>query len=321
MGNQAVAASAPYARRPPSPPQIVIPPLFLNRRLNGQPSVVIAPSYENVDPGALSKQDLAIITGNSTEFVATNMANDWKYEQRRQAQHILDFLYLGPSGVIRDREYLKREGVSMIIVARDSRLVTRELRTLTAARDELGIEAAYVDIPGREHTVGKFPDVVRLINDHLLSVYHGQMQGKHDDGQMLLDAADFKRGKVLVTCESGNSLSAVLVAAYIMAVFGKDVPTTVQFINIQRFCVCFDEDLKRSLVTWSDILHAQAAVGRSQLSSHQGANTTTNKKRGLNTSGAEDEYGLDTDMADDNRDEERFSGRAGFAPFRDVPQP
>ena len=280
---------------------------------------MLVPSYENVDPSSLSKEDLAIITGNTKEFVATNLANNWRYEQRREAQSILDFLYLGPTAVIRDRDYLRKEGITMILVARDSRMATRNLLTLDVARDELGIEPGYVNIEGRAQFVSKFPEVVRHINNHLLSIYHGQIQGKDESGQMMLDTSGFRRGKVLIACESGNSLSAVLVTAYLMAMFGKDVPSTIQFVHIQRFCVCFDEDLKRLLQTWGDILRAQASVGRAHLDDQSGS-TPTKNKRGLHDF-VETEDGEDMDMGDNSWDQERFAGRGTFAPFVDVPEP
>ena len=126
-----------------------------------------------------------------------------------------------------------------------------------------------------------------------------------------VDPSNFHRGKVLITCETGNDRSAALAAAYIMAVFGKDMITAVQFISIQRFCCTFDEDIKRKLQSWEDILRA-----RSQVASH--ATTPQNAmhtKRHIEDCSNEE----DVDVRDSfTLDHDRFEGRGAFVPFVDM---
>ncbi|KAH7134609.1 hypothetical protein B0J13DRAFT_625823 [Dactylonectria estremocensis] len=274
------------------------------------------PSYADVDPSQLTSRDLDIITQNAKQ-VATDRAADWSYEQRREAQPLLDFLYLGPNSVVRDQAFLQREGITMLLVARDARMANTPLISVEKASHALGLQVHYVDIEGPHHMVSAFPGIICAINDHLLAVYHSQRQ--NEDGCIIADSSTFRRGKVLITCETGNDRSAAIAAAYIMAIFGKGMVTTLQFICIQRFCCCFDEDVKRKLQSWEDILRA-----RSQVASSSRETATLAFGPPLNTSHAKrqiDEF-MDMDRSDytantDEADRDRFEGRIAFIPFVD----
>lgn len=311
--------SAPYSYRAPSPPFIHIPVPQLGNAQNE--SINFMPSFESVDSTQLSSSDLVIITQNAKQ-IAVDRASVWLYEQRREAQPILDFLYLGPNSVVRDHAFLQREGITMVIVARDSRMPTQRLRSVDKVAEALGIATSYVDVEGPHQLIQSFPAAIRLINDHLLGIYHSQAQGKNEHGQILVEASNFRRGKVLLTCETGNDRSAAIVGAYIMAIFGKDMVTALQFISVQRFCCGFDEDLKRVLQTWDDILQARSAVAQ-DARSHVGTQIT------LTVNGKPSKRGLDNMMDVDGHsdagadaheltpDEERFQARRAFTPFQD----
>ena len=314
--NNNVAPSAPYTRRPPSPPQLHVPVLYQARKTGNGAQFVLAPSYENVDPSQLTTEDLAIITRNETKLVAPNMAGNWLYEQRRQAQRILDFLYIGPNAVVRDLAFLEREAVTMIIVARDSRLAGRNLLSVDNATRALGIVGRYVDVGSPQELIHGFPKNIRDINDHLVSVYH--KNSRDENGRVLLDPSSVVRGKVLVTCESGNELSPAIVAAYIMSVFGQDMASALQFISVQRFCVCFDEGMKRLLLSWEDILRARALVAKSRTPVSGQLATASKGKRGLDQLRDEQEG---VDSSGDAMDCDRFHGRDAFVPFVDLPKP
>ncbi|KAK5636097.1 hypothetical protein RRF57_011809 [Xylaria bambusicola] len=113
--HHAAKPAAPYTRQTPNLPPVIPPPT------NWTTPMKIVPSYDNVDPSSLSKEDLAIITQNGLEQVAQDSAAHWTYESRRVAQPILDYLYLGPSNVLKNRKWLQDEGVTMILAARDSK--------------------------------------------------------------------------------------------------------------------------------------------------------------------------------------------------------
>ncbi|KAM5342332.1 hypothetical protein ACJ41O_013298 [Fusarium nematophilum] len=297
------APSAPYSLRAPSPPFIHIPPT--GHATGGDSVPGLMPSYENVDPSQLTARDVEIITQNATQ-IATDRAADWSYEQRREAQQVLDFLYLGPNSVVRDHAFLQREGITMILVARDARMAGMKLNSVEKAAQALGLAVHYVDVEGHHQLISRFPDTVRAINDHLLAVYHSQAQGRGHDGSLVVEQGSFRRGKVLIACETGNDRSAAIAAAYIMAVFGKDMVTTIQFICIQRFCCCFDEDVKRKLQSWEDILRARAQVA-----------AATTHCEGHVKRRIDDFMDADT-TCQSAQDQDRFQGRAAFAPFVDI---
>ncbi|QPC63246.1 hypothetical protein HYE67_005477 [Fusarium culmorum] len=298
--------SAPYSRRAPSPPFIYIPTTGTCGSVN-TPNLL--PSFENVDPSQLTLQDVMIITGN-VRHIATDCTMDWSYEKRREAQQLVDFLYLGPNIAAKDHDYLRREGITMILVARDARMAGTRLNTIEKAAETLGITLQYIDLEGYENLIQTFSQVVRTVNDHLLSIYHRQAEEITQDGSMKVNPNNFTRGKVLMTCETGNDRSAALAAAYIMVVFGMDMITVLQFINISRFCCVFDEDAKRKLQSWEDLIRARAQVTR-QAEMPQNA---LHAKRQI-----DDHYeDPESDMKDITTDRDRFEGRRAFAPFFDM---
>ncbi len=180
---------------------------------------------------------------------------------------------------------------------------------LTRASEALGLQVYYVNIDGLHQLIHCLPEVTRELNNHLLQVCQGNQAFAAGGG---------RHGKILVTCDTGNDRSAAVVCAYIMTLFGNDMLTTLQFVSIQRFCCTFDEDIKRMLQTYGDILRAKAAVAADQRSIRQYnlPSTTQNTKRGFEST-------LDVDMdsaevGDLNADLLRFNGRKSFAPFADV---
>ncbi|KAK3324682.1 FMI2 protein [Cercophora scortea] len=265
-----VGATAPYARHPPNAPYIHIPSIGND----GKTSMSIVPSFENVESSELTKEDLNIITHGKTQ-IASDRTTTWVYEARRTAQPVLDFLYLGPSSVARDRDFLIRAGITMILVARDTRMAARFMNVQRTA-EALHIVTDAIDSSGPHELIRAIPSAIQKINGHLLDVYRSQVV--HDpelgSGKAAIDSASFKRGKVLVCCESGNDRSALLVAAYLMDVFGLDLVHAVQFLGLQRFCVNLDDEAKNLLRSYEDILTAKRDVSRARCGLAKGCDDT-----------------------------------------------
>ncbi|KLU81938.1 hypothetical protein MAPG_01018 [Magnaporthiopsis poae ATCC 64411] len=347
-----ISPAGPFVTRPPSPPCIAIPAIMSSNHF------AIVPSYENVDPTMLGADDLRIITQNRAHM-ATDGTTNWDYDMRRKAQSILDFLYLGPWGVAKDRDFVKRERITMLLAVRDSRIA--EIRGMSVERTakELGIVADHVDVSSNQELIRVFPAVTRKINDHMLDIYRSQAavpapataspapasasapastsesalattpaDAVVAPGHIAIDKDRFRRGKVLVFCESGNNRSAAVVAAYIMTVFGVNIVRAVQFVNRQRFCTSFDEDTKFWLRAYQDILEARRAVAKHdrQVAAAPGPQLArdTPSKRSIQetydeTSDAEmGDSGPDSGlMASNNHDRERYIDREFFVPFID----
>lgn len=301
LGNNVIPA-AHYSSRPPSPPYIHIPSIGLQ----DNNYVTIVPSFGNIDSSLLTKDDLDIITGGKTQ-IAFDTASEWQYEGRRTAQPILDFLYLGPAQVVRDEEFLRNKGITMVLAIFDARMALN-FAVIEKRTAPLGIVAEKVLINLRSG-VGKFEMATKIINDHLLDVYRSQavqVGEGGDSGQMAIDKdAKFKRGKVLVCCETGNERSASICAAYLMALFGVSHVAAMQFVGIQRFCANFDDETKNALRTYDEILSAKRDVGRSA--------TVSKPKRQI-----EDTMDISDGEGVVEIDEERYVSRV-FTPFVDRP--
>ncbi|KAI3332213.1 phosphatases II [Xylariaceae sp. AK1471] len=312
---------APYTTRPPSPPPVIVTPATSNWVI----PMKVVPTYDNVDPASLSQRDLAIITQNGREQVAHDSAVNWTYESRRVAQPILDYLYLGPSTVVRNRQWLQEQGITMLLAARDTAQASLNLMAVDKVAQELGIEARYVDVSGCHELIRAFPSAIEMINDHMLRVYREQAVDAADvhvqSGEMAIDKAKFRRGKVLVFCETGNDRSASIVTAYLMAVLGTSTVEACQFINFKRFCVSMDEDLKQTLRSYEDILLAQREVHQHELRSDSNSMPKNAKRRIYETLDGTTDDGSGSGMTGVDKyqlsDQDRFLGRDNFAPFVD----
>jgi len=297
-----VMAAAPYSTRPPSPPYIHVPSIGIQ----DANYLTIVPSFGNIDSTLLTKDDLDIITGGKSQ-IAFDKTCEWQYEGRRTAQPILDFLYLGPAQVVRDEEFLRSKGITMVLAIFDSRMAVN-FTVIEKRTAPLGIAAEKVLIDSRFDLVGKFKTTIKIINDHLLDVYRAQAvqvgEGEHN-GKMAIDKGKFKRGKVLVCCETGNERSAGICAAYLMAVFGVGHIEAMQFVGLQRFCANFDDDLKNAMRTYDEIVSANRDVSRS--------GTVSQPKRHI-----EDTMDISDDEKASEMDDERYVSR-GFTPFVDRP--
>ena len=243
---------------------------------------------------------LAKVTYNN--FLKSNAMLEWKYEERRKAQQVLPFLYLGPSSAAKDKAFLEREGITMVLAVRNT--LSAQARLLgSRVAQEMGIHTEAVDVAGNQELIAAFPRGIELINQHLSQVY------KMQEGIV----GSERMGKVLIFCESGNERSASMVVAYVMAMYSKDLITAVQIVQAQRFAVAFDDGMRNLLCTYESILRAKRDVMKVGIGGMNGGGAAGKGKRAL----ARDDE--DEDMVDfggvEASDVERFLGREARAPF------
>lgn len=310
---QLAPRTANYSLHTPSAPHIHIP---------APPDNLVLPAYEGVGGEHLTEDDLKTIT--QVPYVVTDQSSQWTYDMRRSAQPILPFIYLGPSSAAKDRDLIQREGITMLLAVRDGRSAQAFLLNRDKVANELGIESASVDVTGPQELIAAFPRAIKTINDHLLSVYRRQAltDPNHNDGHITINQGTFKRGKVLVFCESGNERSACVVAAYMMAMYGMDLVNAILMMQLQRFCVALDDPMKHLLQSYQEILQAGRDVGKARRDTHaslQGGEASSPiqakkaDKRHIEETLDED---MDVDM-EGQMDKQRFEGRDGFVPFYD----
>ncbi|KAL2165079.1 hypothetical protein VTH06DRAFT_375 [Thermothelomyces fergusii] len=306
----AVFPTAPYSSRPPSPPPIHVPPPMHSSLGLGNSGHDGNGAGSQREDGANEAGDVLMTIHPSPSAAARDGSSDWVYESRRQAQQVLSFLYLGPASAVKDRAFLQREGITMVLCARDARFAARDGEGMLVggarrAVEGLGVEVEGIDVADGRALVGAFPVAAARVNRHLL--------------------ARAPAGRVLVVCETGNDRSAAVVAAYLMAMYGLDTVQAAQFLQLRRFCVALGDDLRFPLQTYADILRARGDQGGQQEEQQQHglgqpgeAGTrppgTAAKRRIEQAMGDADdggEAGMSMEM-----DGERYEGRS-FAPFVD----
>lgn len=318
-----------WSYRVPSPPRVMVPPPMLNA--NGIPDlqVVQDQTFDFESSGFANAEFLKKVTyGN---FVTANNMLEWKYEQRRMAQQILPFLYLGPMSAAKDQAFLQREGITMVLVVRN--IMSAQANLLgTKAAAELGLHAGMIDVAGNQELIAAFPKAIELINLHLSTMYQREQARTALVAASTQDYRNPAPGKVLVFCETGNERSAALVTAYIMAMYAVDLVKAIQIVQAQRFAVSFDDSMRNLLSTYEIMLQAKRDVVQANidgvksggsiesLSLHDRSIIGAGKpaKRRLDVAYNEN-LDMDVDAEDEHTDLGRFDGRVGSAPFQDWP--
>lgn len=228
----------------------------------------------------------------------------WKYNERHSAQSILPFLYLGPASVARDSAYIKDKNITMAIVVRSAQSARTQPKWLDPSRFQscANIQTATFDIDGPYDLIRRIKPMLKTMTDHLQSLTTAsQLNTVNDVG-----------GRILVFCENGNDRSPVLVAAYIMLVYGISWHESLNFIHAFRFSVSLNGGLNDMLRTWQGILQAESDTAT--FPSKNGTSTSTcNAPRKVKRS-IEDAYDSDETMTEDIE----VATRPGVEPFADV---
>lgn len=259
-------------------------------------------------------------------YVAYNQTKEWSYYNRRRAQEILPYLFLGPA-MSKTPEFFRENEITLLLAVRDLAQANADLLGPGKVATELGIEYQAVDVLNPQELIKAFPKVNRIINDHLLRVYREQ---KKNNPESLVAERDSKgriidkvKGKVLVYCETGNERSPTVVAAYLMSMYGLGVIHAAQFVASQRFCVAINDAALTLLVNFHDILQAKrdvlssAVIPMPFIPGRWGENVYSRYQLPAeNGKRVHNETIEDADMAEAADDAERFNGR-NSAPFAD----
>lgn len=233
----------------PSPPHIRVPLPTCNKlgipdlRIDQDPSTFDRTGFGNIE---------FIKTVRTDNIIRDDNYKDWKYEQRRAAQEVLPFLWLGPVAAARDTNFLQSHQITMVLAMRNIQPGSA-IRLMSKAALQLGIDSRAVDVAGNHEVIPALQRGIEIINTHV-SELHKKQQA---ETSIPINIGVSPPGKVLVYCESGNELSAILVAAYLMAIYSVDLIKAIQVIQAQRFCAPFDDASKFLLRTFGDILQAK----------------------------------------------------------------
>lgn len=299
-----------WSYRVPSPPHIRVPPPTCNKL--GIPDLRIDQDPSNFDRTGFRNTEF-LKTVSTENIIRDNNYKDWKYEQRRTAQEVLPFLWLGPVAAARDTSFLQSHQITMVLAIRNIQSGDA-IRLRSKAALQLGIEAKAIDVAGNHELISALLSGIEMINTHVSDLYKKWQA----ETSFPSNTSVSPPGKVLVYCESGNELSAILVAAYLMAIYSIDLVKAIQVIQAQRFCAPFDDASKFLLRTFGDILQAQRDLllattgaphkGTSGDRTHSVAIKAKGSKRNLDKMYNEEEDG--------EMDIEWDETRKGYAPFQ-----
>lgn len=280
-----------YTYRVPTPPRIVVPPPALDN--NAYPDFTLSTLSNAREPQV-----------KYTNLVTQNALIDWTYTKRREAQMILPYLFLGPMSAARDPQFLQNSGMTIVIgIRHKTSSSSNAMNSFPALRPaiDLNLETHAIDLISNQELIASFPVINNLISSHLNS--QKKKLAFQNSYTSLTPTHPVPEPKVLLFCESGNERSAGACAAYLMAAHADvDHVRAMQLVQAQRFCVCFNEEMKRLLQGYWDILCAGRQCGGA------GVVGARKSKRGLEM---EDET-----IANAENDVARFEGR-NFAPFLD----
>ncbi|KAL4752428.1 hypothetical protein BDW72DRAFT_171249 [Aspergillus terricola var. indicus] len=237
------------------------------------------PEGEFVSPGFFQYIDPSIFTLPRSEV-------EWTYNMRRTAQRMLPFLYLGPWNALSNKQWLRDEGISLLLGVRDQRLAQSRLFSGQKAAADVGIEADSFDIVDGQDLIARLPQTIRRINDHIYP-------------SVGLAAGAPTAKKVLVFCETGNGLSALVVVAYCMVMLNMSLGQAMNFIHSQRFCIDMEDGLRPMLLAFEGLLEAKRDVEKANKAA--GANLlltapamTLSKKRSFADHEEDDKMGNDS---------------------------
>ena len=297
------------AFRMPTPPHMHVPPPLTNKQ--------VMATYErnhigvirgSVDPAS----DVSFL--NQIDLpgaIRIQQMLEWKYEHRRKAQMILPFLHLGPAQAAKDVNFLRTEGITMVLAIRHrSMFPAPQLRGTLRVAEEQGIDTYAVDVLSNQELIAAFPIATEVINRHLVNVRNRSLpQNAFQNMDSSLQQPAM--GKVLVVCESGNERSAAVCIAYMMDMVEEfDGVTAAQFCQAQRFCINIDDSMKGILGTYWDILQAKRMVEASGL----GHNAQQLPQTGALVNGGK----RSIDRAYEFEEEMETDEGREFTPFRDM---
>ncbi|OAL32172.1 hypothetical protein AYO20_07940 [Fonsecaea nubica] len=290
-------------------PKVYVPPPTLEYH-DGKPSfrVLVTPftqhSTQYGNPDFLT----ALVTSHQLDLTHSMLI--WQYEMRRSAQYILPFLLLGPSSSAKDPVFVKQTGITLLVAVRSTRSLLTRPTFLDPARfpSSSGLATLTLDFDHPSNFIPLVKSTVRAINDHLeMSCARTPIQDIND-----------VRGKVLVFCESGNDRSPLLVAAYLMIVYGVDAISAIHIIQSQRFCISLTDETKNVLLDLQAITRAERQVSGSSA----GALTDGVKERVppriLGKRSLDDFYDPNENMNPGSEHTDCTQVREGVAPFVDV---
>jgi serine/threonine/tyrosine-interacting protein len=287
----------------PEQPRVDMPHVY--RRGSAQ-QLIVGPPVHNPDPTVnvdfLKQTDYGLV--EPLEF------STWGYDLRRQGQSILPFLFVAPMSTCKEVDFLTKHGITLLVGIHPREGASIFTAGVSRVARERGLEHHVVSYDHSALLIQSFSHANFLINSHLAKLK--------------------EQGRVVVYCHSGNEKSPTFIAAYLMETFKgmASAESAMSVVLTRRFCVHFDEEARRMLKAYEDILSARNQVlgttmgvrGREKYRAGDvSSNIETDPKlEALRTRYLKRERDGFLHNVDDAQwmDKERFAGRV-FVPFKD----
>ena len=286
------------------PPNTILEPADFNNddgilRLRCHPFALHSSTYGNPD----LLRTISALPLPQVSYTASK--HGWDYKKRHEAQAILPFLYLGQSTNARDANYLRNNGITMVIAVRSAQSARARPKGLNPAQFPscAGLETTTFDVDSPYDVITRIKPVLEMMTNHL---------ERRTDG-IVIRGLDNVGGRILVFCETGNERSPVLVAAYLMLLYGISWSESLNYIMAHRFSVCLSSGMNEMLKTWEGMLQAESQIAAAVHNNNGSVSSTelkTNNK--MNKRSIDDAYDSDETMTD----EHEVGLRPGIAPFR-----
>jgi serine/threonine/tyrosine-interacting protein len=311
-------ASQPYVQNRLEAPRYVVPPPNLDYE-GGKPVFTLINAAPHVDVSSEFGNPVfirALVSHGA--YHVKHLGLEWKYDQRRAAQTILPFLLLGPGTAAQDVNFVRTEGITLLVAVRSASAARLQARLLDPSKfaSSAGLQTLTLDLDSPYDMITKLPRAIKAINDHLEQSCDSKLPTSLDDIP----------AKVLVFCESGNDRSAAVLTAYLMVLYGLGAVEAMQLVQSQRFCLAIEDGSKNMLQAFEDILKAKRdvameqnlAVRLSQIEMRErytisGGSRRVSKRR-YDTANESDDAMEDGEL---DEGENETEGRLGQAPFQD----
>jgi len=187
---------------------------------------------------------------------------EWKYEMRRECQEILPGLLLGPFVASKSLETLTSLGVTHIVCIRDQ-------------KEAFSVKPRF---PGQ--FIYMVLDVEDNEEQNLIRLFPG--------AKAFIDTAIANRGRVLVHCNGGISLSPAFVVMFVMQHYNLSWEDALHMVQNRRYCISPNGGFLTQIKEYEAIYRANRAVA-----SYPTMPRTSRRKR------------EDDDEEEDDRDDDR----------------
>ncbi|KAK6382649.1 hypothetical protein LTS17_003318 [Exophiala oligosperma] len=296
LGRDAYVRTTPFsdkhllvANRVALPPPRTIWPI-------GQPTATLSVEQWDVEHTTDVYGDPGFLTSlNKLQKLGMEHTMDsWTYEDRRVAQNILPFLFLGPVSAAKDPDFIRRAGITLVIAMRSSAAVKTRPNFLhpSTVPSMAGLQTMTCDAEASYDLFPKLRPTIKGMNDHLQATC----------SRMPIQAASDVRGRIFVY------------------LFGVSAISALQVVQSRRFSIAPDDAAKQMLVNFEGLVEAERqvsgvdAVSVAKSLSRQNENTpgpaSRPAKRGYH------EFD-DSDVDMDESNEVETITRQGIAPYAD----